>query len=568
MAEQAQLSKGDPSGKLQAGLVALRQRWSALQTAQRRLFVLSVLGFAGLVAIASWWSSRTDWRTLFNGLEARDASQVQQQLSAAGITYQTTPDGTAVQVPAEELDKARVAIAAKGMPQSGRLGFELFDKPNWVGSEFDERVNFQRALEGELEHTIETMGAIRSARVHVVLPKQGAFSSEDQPAKASVVLKLRRSSLSREETESIRTMIASAVEGLQAGAVTLIDADGRADFSQHDGHGAQREDEATLEAKLIQVLEPLAGAGNVHATVNLSYFTGSEEHTDEVYDPAQSVPVTTQKTEGSALTTTRASGIAGTASNTPAAVPVSNTQGAAPVTPGSPTQPPAQQQTSREESTSYAVTRRVSHTEEGPGRIRRIAAAIVINDRLIAQAGAKPASAWKPRSADEMKRMEQLAEAAVGFEPKRGDSVVLQNISFSANGEEKAPALIDRVSSQAKDLLRSQPSLLRTAGMGVCLLLLGFMVLRPLGKQAVRLLESPLLPAVAGAGVTDPAMQSNGTAGAYNEQAAARQTPLLPSTAPPDAQNVFDRVTEHIRTEPVASARLVQAWIGGSEDND
>ncbi len=249
MAEQAQLGKGDQTGKLQAALGALRQRWSAMQHAQRRLFVLSVLGFAGLIAVASWWTSRTDWRTLFNGLEARDASQVQQQLSAAGITYQTTPDGTAVQVPAEDLDKARVAIAAKGMPQSGRLGFELFDKPNWVGSEFDERVNFQRALEGELEHTIETMEAIRSARVHVVLPKQGAFSSEDQPAKASVVLKLRRSGLSRDETESIRTMIASAVEGLQAGAVTLVDADGRADFSQHDAHGAQREDEATLESK-------------------------------------------------------------------------------------------------------------------------------------------------------------------------------------------------------------------------------------------------------------------------------------------------------------------------------
>jgi flagellar M-ring protein FliF len=565
MAEQAQLSKG-ADGKLQAGFAALRQRWSALQGAQRRLFVFSVLGFAGLAGIASWWTSRTDWRTLFNGLEARDASQVQQQLSAAGITYQTTPDGTAVQVPAEELDKARVAIAAKGMPQSGRLGFELFDKPNWVGSEFDERVNFQRALEGELEHTIETMEAVRSARVHVVLPKQGAFSSEDQPAKASVVLKLRRSGLPREETESIRTMIAGAVEGLQAGAVTLIDADGRADFSQHDAHGVQREDEAALEAKLIQVLEPLAGAGNVHATVNLSYLTGSEEHTDEVYDPTQSVPVTTQKTEQSALNT-KSGGIAGTASNTPAAAPVSNTQGTAPAGGTAAVQPAAQQQTSREESTSYAVTRHVSHTEQGPGSVRRIAAAIVINDRLITQTGGKPVSVWKPRSADEMKRMEQLAQAAVGFETKRGDSVVLQNISFSDNAEEKSPALIDRVGSQARDLLRSQPSLLRTLGMGACLLVLGFMVLRPLGKQAVRLLDQPLLPAVAGGGSAVAPLQLNGTG---NTVAAAEpvQPPLLASSAPPDAQNVFDRVTEHIRTEPIASARLVQAWIGGSEDND
>ncbi len=569
MAEQAQV--GAEAGKLQSGLKTLHLRWSALAASQRKVLVLSLLAFFGLAAIASWWSTRTDWRTLFSGLEARDAAQVQQQLSSAGITYQTTPDGSALQVPAEDLDKARVAIAAKGMPQSGRLGFELFDKPNWVGSEFDERVNYQRALEGELEHTIETMDAVRSARVHVVLPKQGAFSSEDQPAKASVVLKLRRSSLPRDEAESIRTMIAGAVEGLQPLAVTLVDADGRVDLLPHASHGAQREDEAALEAKLIQVLEPLAGAGNVHATVNLSYLTGSEEHTDEVYDPSQSVPVSTQKTEQSALTT-KIAGIAGTASNTPAAAVVNNTQPAGPAAgvPPLPAAPPAQQQTSREESSSYAITRHVTHTEEGPGRVRRVAAAVVINDRMIADGSAKQTrTIWKPRSPEEMKRMEQLAQAAVGFESKRGDSVVLENLSFSNNTDERPAALMDRVGSQAKELLRSQPSLLRTAGMGICLLVLGFMVLRPLGKQTLRLLEAPL-PARASLALapgTEIAASINPSTGEPETRPAAAILGLA-STAAPDAQNVFDRVTEHIQTEPAASARLVQAWIGGAEDAD
>ena len=567
MAEQGQLGAGAEKGKVQAALLNLRQRWSALEAGRRKVLVLSVLAFLALASIASWWSTRTDWRTLFNGLETRDAAQVQQQLSSAGIAYQSTPDGTAIQVPAEELDKARVAIAAKGMPQSGRLGFELFDKPNWVGSEFDERVNYQRALEGELEHTIETMEAIRSARVHIVLPKQGAFSSEDQPAKASVVLKLRRSAVPREEAESIRTMIASAVEGLQANAVTLVDADGRADLSGKPNGGTQREEEAVLEAKLIQVLEPLAGPGNVHATVNLSYLTGSEEHTDEVYDPAGSVPVSSQKTEQTSMST-KVGGIAGTASNTPAAAPVSNT----PVPPGTTPAPapaalPAQQQSSHEESSSYAVTRHLSHTEEGPGRLRRIAAAVVINDRSVTDATAKqPKTMWKPRTADEMKRMEQLAQAAVGFETKRGDTVVLENLSFSTNTEEKPPAVLDRLGSQAKDLLRSQPSLLRTVGMGICLLLLGLMVLRPLGKQAVRLLEAPKLATATVLGGT----VNGGIPGtAQTETELADETGLPPMmSASTAAQNVFDRVTEHIKTEPVASARLVQAWIGGGEEND
>ncbi len=555
------------AGRLTSGAGALQQRWTGMQPAQRRLLVLCVLAFAALAGISSWWSSRTDWRTLFTGLESRDAAQVQQQLSSAGITYQTTPDGTAVQVAAEQLDKARVAIAAKGMPQSGRLGFELFDKPNWVGSEFDEKVNFQRALEGELEHTIETMDAIRSARVHVVLPKQGAFSSEDQPAKASVVLKLRRSSVPRDEVESIRNMIAGAVEGLQPAAVTLVDADGRVDLSTVTSQASEHSDEAALEQKLIAVLEPLAGVGNVHATVNISYHQGSEEHTDEVYDPTQTVPVSTQKSEQTAQTT-KAMGVAGTASNAPAAVPVQNTPAtgattttaAAAVLPG----PQAQTQVSHEESSSYAVSRHLTHTSEGPGRVRRVAAAIVINDRQVVDAsGKQPRTAWKTRSTDEMHRMEQLAQAAVGFESKRGDEVVLQNIAFSSNGQEVPPALLDRVGSSARDLLRSQPSLLRTVGMGVCLLILGFAVLKPLGKQATRLLEAP---GTSVAGMRVP--QLEGAADSTGSATLVSGGATHAIGAPEPVQSIFDRVSAQITAQPQGSTRLIEAWITGSEEGE
>ena len=157
--------------------------------------------------------------------------QVSQELAAAGIPFQTTADGTGVEVPAELVDKARMEVAAKGMPQSGRLGFELFDKPNWVGSEFDEKVNYQRALEGELEHTIGTLEVVRSARVHLVLPKESLFAGEEKVAKASVVLKLRRSTMTPEQTDSIRNLVAGAVENLSAQQVTLVDADGRVNLN-------------------------------------------------------------------------------------------------------------------------------------------------------------------------------------------------------------------------------------------------------------------------------------------------------------------------------------------------
>ena len=181
-------------------------------------------------------------------------------------------------------------------------------------------------------------------------------------------------------------------------------------------------------------------------------------------------------------------------------------------------------------------------------------------------AAKQPKTLWKPRTPDEMKRMEQLAQAAVGFETKRGDSVVLENLSFSTNTEERAPALLDRVGSQAKDLLRSQPSLLRTIGMGICLLVLGFMVLRPLGRQAVRLLEPSQLSASAAISV----LRSSANEPVDTEldhESTGKPLHLPPMVRPStDAQNVFDRVTEHIKTEPAASTRLMQAWIGGNNE--
>ena len=164
------------------------------------LLASSVFLLAAIAAMV-WYAERPDWKVLFNSLDARDAAQVTQELAAAGMTYRLSADGSSVEVPSDIVDKARIEVATKGMPQSGRLGFELFDKPNWVGSEFDERVNYQRALEGELEHTIQTLGVVKSARVHLVLPQQSLFAAEDKVAKASVVLKLKRSSVDAAEAD-------------------------------------------------------------------------------------------------------------------------------------------------------------------------------------------------------------------------------------------------------------------------------------------------------------------------------------------------------------------------------
>src|SRR5271156_6300867 len=293
----AGVAGGGPLEKAQAIASMMRDRLVAMSAGKRTWLIASVAFVAAMCVGMLWFAGRPDWRVLFSGLDGKDVQQVSQELAAAGIPYETTADGAGVQVSADMLDKARMEVAAKGMPQTGRLGFELFDKPNWVGSEFDERVNYQRALEGGLEHTIGTLGVVKSARVHLVLPQPSLFAAEEKVAKASVVLKLKRASVDPEQADAIRSLVAGSVENLSADQVTLVDADGRVNFKQRSSNAAEADAEEAMEAKLVAMLEPLAGRDNVRATVNMTYDEGSEERTDEVYDPAQVATLTMQKSE-------------------------------------------------------------------------------------------------------------------------------------------------------------------------------------------------------------------------------------------------------------------------------
>ncbi len=557
----------------------LRERLMAMPAGKRTSLTASAVFLAVMCAGTIWFLGRTDWRVLFSGLDGKDVQQVSQELAAAGIPYETTADGAGVQVPAEMLDKARMEVAAKGMPQTGRLGFELFDKPNWVGSEFDERVNYQRAMEGELEHTIGTLGIVKSARVHLVLPQASLFAAEEKVAKASVVLKLKRASVDPEQADAIRSLVAGSVENLSVDQVTLVDADGRVNFKQRSSNVAEAEAEQAMEAKLVAMLEPLAGRDNVRATVNVSYDEGREERTDEVYDPNQVATLTMQKSEQTSALRGQASGVPGTASNSPAASPEGTVAGsqaaAAPGTPPLlqkqappvyPQQGTGQGQSLHEESETYGITKHLLHSEQGPGRVRRVSAAVVVNDRSVTEGvGKLERVVWKPRSAEEMHRLEELAQAAVGFDARRGDQVVMQNVSFSTNVPEVKPPVMDKLMEDLRGSLHTQPGLLRTAVIGICGVLLVLFVLRPVASQMTATLREPMLLAPGGS-----------VAGAFEEReevTASQNDPdeeaLLPRPKNKTyqlQQGIFEHVSEHIRREPAQSTRLLEAWIGSTEE--
>ncbi len=557
-------------------LSALRQRFETMPAKKRTWLIVSLVFLAAACAGMAWFAQRPDWRILFSGLEGKDAQQVSQELAAAGIPYELTSDGSGVQVPAESLDKARMEVAAKGMPQTGRLGFELFDKPNWVGSEFDERVNYQRALEGELEHTIGTISAVRSARVHLVLPQQSLFSGEQKVAKASVVLKLKRSSMDPEEAEAIRSLVAGSVENLNPDQVTLVDADGRVNMKPQGKDAAAGDLEQGMEAKLVAMLEPLAGRDNVRATVNVTYDDDAEERTDEVYDPTQVVALSMQKSDQSAAQQGRAQGVPGTASNSPAGSPAGAVAGSqAAAAPGTPPllqkealpvypQSGGVGQTLHQENGTYAVTKHTTHSELGPGRIGRVSAAVVVNDRMMTQGEGKAAqTVWKPRSTSEMHQLEQLAQAAVGFDARRGDQVVMENVSFSTNVPEVKLAGMEKIMDEARGIAHTQPGLMRTAAIGLCGVLLVLFVLRPVAQQVNATLKEPLLLTTGHTLRDEPgAMElQSGFAGAE----AVRFDPMGAARRDISQQGVFDQVSTHIRRDPGQSKRVLESWIGAED---
>jgi flagellar M-ring protein FliF len=507
-----------------AGLTP-RRRWGVLA------LLLALVAGAGLILYAV----RPDSRVLYAGLEVQDAREIAASLTAGGLPFDLSPDGATIRVPSESLDKARLLTTAKGGPKTGRMGFELFDKPNWIGSEFDEKVNYQRALEGELEHTIDSMGAIESSRVALTMPHDSLFTDQQRAAKASVVLKLKHRSLSDEEADSIRNLVASAVDNLSADKVVLADADGHLMLGNKSATAEAEAHEAALAEKLIETLEPVAGAGNVRASVNVDYDTSTSEETDETYDPASMVTLSMQKSQQTATPALAAKGVPGTASNAPQPTP--------PLFPSA----SATVESSTQENGTYGASKKTRRLEQGTGKVRRITAAVLVNDRLafLPHGGGSASVSWRPRDPEEMKRLTALAQGVIGYDAGRGDQISVENISFDENRGTLAPGFAQRLmegAAQSQALLKYGTIL--AAMMGLI-----FLVIRPIAAKTRPQAAHAALGPGAAAGAVDPALAS----------VAAEE--LVLEAQKKRAQSLHDGVIESIKSDPALSARLLHSWI-------
>src|SRR6266853_526640 len=263
--------------------------------------------------------------TLYSGLRPEEAQALGGRLAAKNIAHQISPDGGSLLVPEDKLDASRLETAAAGLPRSARLGFELFDTPNWAGSDFTEKVNYQRALEGELERTLATLSEVQSVRVHLVMPQESLFTEQRQDAKAAVILKTRTGHLSQQAQQAIPQLVASAVDRLRPENVTVVDVDSNMPLL-HDRDGVGGRSASSLDQEiaktLVHTLEPVVGIDHVRATVRVEYDLSTSEDTQETYDPKSTATLTQEHSEEGSSGGGAPAGVPGTASNVPSATPV------------------------------------------------------------------------------------------------------------------------------------------------------------------------------------------------------------------------------------------------------
>src|SRR6267154_1657640 len=296
----------------------LSQFFKALSLNQRLLLTGGVVLVTGTIWVFVALLGQPKYVTLYSGLRPEEAQALAARLAAKNIPHQISSDG-ALQVPEEKLDAARLETAAAGLPRSARMGFELFDTPNWAGSDFTEKVNYQRALEGELERTLATLSEVEGVRVHLVMPQESLFTEQEHEAKAAVILKTRSGRLSEQAQHAIPQLVASAVDRLRPENVTVVDADSNMPLLHgNDGAGGRAfAPDEDLAKTLVHTLEPVVGQDHVRASVHVEYDMGTSEDTQETYDPKTTATLTQEHSEESS-TGMAPAGVPGTASNVPA----------------------------------------------------------------------------------------------------------------------------------------------------------------------------------------------------------------------------------------------------------
>ena len=416
----------------------LKKGWTdfkGLTPLQQMAYLLVMIGIVSGLVVTVFYASRPDYQVLFANLAADDAGKIVSYLKDNKIPYKLEGGGTSILVASKDVYETRMALATNGMPLGGAEGWEIFDGKSMGMTDFEQKVNYQRAIQGELARTIQQIDKVDKARVHIVVPEEALFAQEKKEATASVIVKMRgKAELEKDEVQGIVHLVSSAVEGLKPSNVTVMNAAGQIltkPADEEDGGGmsaslleTKRQVEREKEKQIVTLLTKTIGSGKIVASVSADIdFTQVRKH-EEKFDPDGQVVRSEQTSDESETgTEAAAAGAPGTASNAP-------TQPAE-----SPTGQNSNSARKKGGTVNYEISKVTSEVVTPAGEIKRLSIAVMVDGKYESVAGqkdgnGKPKMKYIPWDKKEMTQFEELVKKAVGFDQTRGDQIEVANVSF------------------------------------------------------------------------------------------------------------------------------------------
>lgn len=501
--------------------------WQKLETRQKITFIISAGAFLVVFILFLSWVSRPDYSLLYSNLSIEDAAQIVKKLKEDKIPYYLKEGGKAIFVPSSQVYETRLNLAMEGVPKGGQVGFEIFDNTGLIGmTNFMERINYQRALQGELARTIESLDEIIAARVHLVLPDRSPFIGDESHPRASVVVKLRPGTMLRkDQIVGIAQLVTGSVEDLKLQDVTIVDQSGSILFGGEVNNPSssfylttnqiqlKKEVENYLTNKVQSLLLPVVGPGKVVVRVDADLDFDQITRTEEYYDPEGKVVKSEIRRE-------------------------ENRQGTSPVVGGSPgvntnlgkgvlLNAGAPEKETREESNiQYAINKRIEHIIRGVGNIKRVSVAVAVDG--VYQIGSDGVKKYVPRSKQEMENLSSIVKQAVGYDESRGDKVTVINVPFDTSSKEEEQIYWQKVSRW--ELLKH---LSRYIGLGIVALVLFFLL---------RTITRIFIPQLKGAPTSMGEKEG-------------KVSPLE------DEQWLRQRVFQLAEQDPEKVARIIKVWI-------
>ena len=489
-------------------------------------------------------SKETSYKVLFSGLNQEDAGEVLTKLKDQRVPYKLSDDGGAILVPASQVYEIRLTLAGEGLPRGGGVGFEIFNQTSFGQTDFVQRLNYQRALQGELARTIRNFQQVIEARVHIATPKESVFIEDEKPPTASISVKLRgREKLNQHEIQSIVNLVASAVPGLTTDNITLVDTSGRLLYrKQAEGEGIltgnqleyQIKIEDTLRQKVETMLEEVVGVNRARARVTAEVDFNKVERTEEIFDPeAQVVRSEQMLTENDQRGGANPEGIPGVKGEL-ATFAEEGGEGTA-----------AAGYNRNNVTRNYEISKQTKHTQDKGGAVKRLSIAVMVDgsyEKSVDKDG-KTSLKYQPRSAEEMRNLDKLVKNAIGYSEERGDQVEVASLPFA----------LSSVPEPEVDAMEKWRAMMEWLAMPLVYLLVALLVLLFVIKPFLKILATKQLETRAGGPVPRPGGHGPAIGGAALEEEDLSLAPRGISDQ--------ERIYRLAQSDPDRAADLVRRWL-------